>query len=44
MGKEKREEKETEWRERMLNLQIEKEKSMMKMQEDACQNQLQILE
>ncbi|KAL5743411.1 hypothetical protein ACOSP7_026264 [Xanthoceras sorbifolium] len=40
---EKREEEEMEWRERMVVLQIEHEKSMMQMQADACQNQLQIL-
>ncbi|GAY43786.1 hypothetical protein KPL70_018834 [Citrus sinensis] len=40
---EKREEEEMEWREKMLGLQIEHEKSMMQMYADACQNQLQIL-
>ncbi|KAK2643980.1 hypothetical protein Ddye_019175 [Dipteronia dyeriana] len=40
---EKREEEEMEWRERMVGLQIEHEKSMMQMQAEACQNQLQIL-
>lgn len=40
---EKREEEELEWRERMVNIQIEHEKQMMQMHADACQNQMQIL-
>ncbi|KAM7268624.1 hypothetical protein ACFE04_010790 [Oxalis oulophora] len=40
---EKREEEEMEWKDKMLGLQIEHEKSMMQLQADACQNQMQIL-
>ncbi|KAI3462595.1 hypothetical protein Pfo_019258 [Paulownia fortunei] len=40
---EKWEEEEMEWRERMVEMQIEHEKQMMQMHADACQNQLQIL-
>ncbi|KAG6392581.1 hypothetical protein SASPL_146805 [Salvia splendens] len=40
---EKWEEEELEWRERLVELQIEHEKQMMQMHADACQNQLQIL-
>ncbi|KAL1536980.1 hypothetical protein AAHA92_29547 [Salvia divinorum] len=37
------EEEELEWRERLVEVQIEHEKQMMQMHADACQNQLQIL-
>lgn len=40
---EKWEEEELEWRERLVEVQIEHEKQMMQMHADACQNQLQIL-
>ena len=40
---EKMEEDEMEWRERMVAMQIEHEKQMMRMHADACQNQMQIL-
>lgn len=40
---EKREEEEMEWREKMVNIQIQHEKQMMQMHADACQNQMQIL-
>ncbi|KAK3012573.1 hypothetical protein RJ639_009722, partial [Escallonia herrerae] len=40
---EKWEEEEMEWRERMVNAQIEHEKRMMQMHTDAFQNQMQIL-
>ncbi|KAL2457527.1 uncharacterized protein Fot_26309 [Forsythia ovata] len=40
---EKWEEEEVEWRDRMVEMQIEHEKQMMQMHADACQNQLQIL-
>ncbi|KAL8472695.1 hypothetical protein ACS0TY_029140 [Phlomoides rotata] len=40
---EKLEEEEMEWKERIVEMQIEHEKQMMQMHADACQNQLQIL-
>ncbi|PHU27144.1 hypothetical protein BC332_05476 [Capsicum chinense] len=40
---EKWEEEEMEWRERLVNMQIEHEKQMMQMQADACQNQTNLL-
>lgn len=40
---EKWEEEEMEWKERIVEMQIEHEKQMMQMHADACQNQLQVL-
>ncbi|KAJ8545920.1 hypothetical protein K7X08_018503 [Anisodus acutangulus] len=40
---EKWEEEEMEWRERLVNMQIEHEKQMMQMHADACQNQTNLL-
>ncbi|CAI0418484.1 unnamed protein product [Linum tenue] len=40
---EKREEEEMEWRERVLRLQIEHEKTIMQVHAEACHNQMQIL-
>ncbi|OIT05366.1 hypothetical protein A4A49_17535 [Nicotiana attenuata] len=40
---EKWEEEEMEWRERLVNMQIEHEKQMMQMHADACQNQANLL-
>lgn len=40
---EKWEEEEMEWRQRLVNMQIEHEKQMMQMHADACQNQTNLL-
>ncbi|KAL6520148.1 hypothetical protein OROHE_017291 [Orobanche hederae] len=40
---ERLEEEEMEWRERIVDMQIQHEKQMMQMHADACQNQLQVI-